>query len=187
MSKKDFSIEYAHIYTNDKIGEEHKLSLEILNEIKKEKNLTNRTSSLVVMVDDYSFPDLTFDYQSFIQWLSEEGHAPDLILKESQLIPICDKVLTSIENESLQEEISSYISTKKYPCSLFIAAWYLARLGYISTSLVPQNFIAQRLINILPESFKSFEEKGLEIIRSTKYKEAVGQIEYKFIPGRKLD
>lgn len=183
---RDFSIEYAHIYTNNQIGEEHKLSLEILSEIRKEKDLSHHTSSLVVLVDDYSFPDPSFDYQSFSEWLETEGHAPDLMLRESELIPICDEVLSLIEDEYLKKEISEYISGKKYPCSLFISAWYLTRLGFLQSNIFNPEFTAKKLINILPESFKPFEDKAMEIIRSTKFKEAAEQIEYRFIPGRKL-
>ena len=120
---KDVSIEYSHIYTNSKIGEEHELSLKTLSEVRE------ASESLVVMVDDYSFPDPTFDYESFSLWLAEHGHAPDLVMRESQLIPLCDEVLALLTDETLKEQIVSYIKVKKYPCSLFIAAWYLLRLG----------------------------------------------------------
>jgi hypothetical protein len=53
MQPKEISIEYAHIYTNNKIGEEHSLSLKILAEVKGDKE----DRSLVVMVDDYFFQD----------------------------------------------------------------------------------------------------------------------------------
>ena len=184
MSNKDFSIEYAHIYTNDQIADEHRLSLEILGEIRKEKDLINHTSSLVVMIDDYSFPDPSFDYESFALWLESAGHSPDLILRESQLIPSCDKVVNLIEDDDLKKEISNYIRDKKYPCSLFIATWYLLRLGYLHSDIFPENLVANRLINILPESFKPFEEKAIEIIGLTKFADAPNQIEYRYLEGR---
>jgi hypothetical protein len=52
MSK--VSVEYAHIYTNQHISEEHQLSLEVLSEIKSTFNPEGKEFSLVVMVDDYS-------------------------------------------------------------------------------------------------------------------------------------
>jgi len=45
---------------------------------------------------------------------------------------------------------------------------------------------AEQLINILPESFKPFEDKGLEIIASTPFKECIASITYKLLPGRLL-
>ncbi|MEJ0072878.1 MAG: hypothetical protein WDN27_02190 [Candidatus Saccharibacteria bacterium] len=179
---KDISIEYAHIYTNHKIDEEHKTSLDILNGLRAD--LEGKSTSLVVMVDDYSFPDPTFDYDEFSGWLNEHGFKPDVVFRESQLIPVCDEVLGLIENQKLKGEIVDYIKAKKYPCSLFIAAWYLLRLGKVSYPAFSNELAADKLINILPESFKPFEDKGLEIIASTRFADAVDAIEYKFFPGR---
>src|SRR3989344_8479019 len=130
---KDVSIEYSHIYTNSRIGEEHDFSLKVLEEIEEQN------PSLVVLVDDYSFPDPSFDYRAFANWLAERGHAPNVVLQESQLIPICDQVLVLIKDDNLKSEITSYIQTKKYPCSLFIASWYLLRLGKFTHSDFPEN------------------------------------------------
>ncbi len=177
---KSLSIEYAHIYTNDKIGEEHELSLKVLDELQKED------AALVIMVDDYSFPDPDFNYDELFNWLAERGHKPDVMIRESQLIASCDEVLKLIEDTKLKAEIGDYVRAKKYPCSLFIAAWYLVRLGKIETSLFDKTFIAEKLINIIPESFKPFEEKALEILRSTKYADVVDRIDYKYFEGRKI-
>ncbi len=179
---KNVSIEYAHIYTKDKISEEHETSLKILGELSKELN--GQTTSLVVMVDDYSFPDPSFDYGEFTSWLTVKGFEPDLIIRESQLIPLCDQVISLVEKPKLQAQISEYIRNKKYPCSLFIAAWYLLRLGHLSFDGFNPELVAGRLINILPKSFKPFEDQGLEIIASTKFAEAKDRIEYKFFEGR---
>jgi hypothetical protein len=181
-SPKEISIEYAHIYTNNKIGEEHSLSLKILTEVKGNKE----DHSLVVMVDDYSFPDPSFDYEDFLGWLTQGGFAPDVMIRESSLIPTCDEVVGLIENLKLKEEITDYIKTKKYPCSLFIAAWYLVRLGCLPVLFFREEFTAKKLLNILPASFKPFEDKALEIISSTKFREKVNDIEYRFFDGRMI-
>lgn len=179
---KDISIEYAHIYTNNHIGDEQKFSLEILSEIKKTN--TDKEISLVVMVDDYSFPDPSFNYEEFVAWLNEKGFKPDIVLRESQLIPVCDEVLKLIGNEELKNQISDYVRAKKYPCSLFVAAWYLLRLGCLQSPIFDTSDIAAKLINILPESFKPFEEKAFEIIRSTVYVDKVNSITNKYFKGR---
>lgn len=175
---KEVSIEYAHIYTNNHIGEEQLLSLKILGELKDEN------ASLVVLVDDYSFPDPSFDYELFSEWLAEEGFQPDLVFRESQLIPVCDDVLKIVEDEVLKNQIVDYVKAKKYPCSLFIAAWYLLRLGHIQSPLFPETLVAKKLISILPTSFKPFEDKAQEIIASTQYRESVSKIEYRYFDGR---
>ena len=179
---KDVSIEYAHIYTNDHIGEEHQLSLDILGKVKGNGD----TASLVVLVDDYSFPDPSFDYGSFTRWLADRGFKPDLVLRESQLIPLCDEVIKLVEDETLKNEMVGYVRAKKYPCSLFIAAWYLLRLGRLSAAFFPSELQAQKVINILPESFRPFEEKGLEIIRSTKFATDADKVEYCYFKGRAI-
>ncbi|MBI3572319.1 hypothetical protein HY091_02185 [Candidatus Kaiserbacteria bacterium] len=177
---KDVSIEYAHIYTNSKINEEHQLSLEILEEVRQS------SESLVVLVDDYSFPDPTFNYDSFTAWLSKRGHSPNVVFRESQLIPLCDQTLELVKDRDLKEELVTYIQTKKYACSLFIAAWYLLRLGKLNHTDFPESESAARLINILPESFRPFEEKAFGILKATEYAKIVDNIENRYIKGRAI-
>lgn len=178
------SVEYAHIYTNQHISEEHQLSIDVLGEVKERIQSRDKVASLVVMVDDYSFPDPSFDYDNFSQWLESQGFKPDLLFRESQLIPLCDEVLGLVGNEKLKNQIVDYIKVKKYPCSLFIAAWYLLRLGKLESPLFPGELRSEGLVNILPESFKPFEDKGLDIIKSTPYRDSVSMIQYKFLQGR---
>ncbi len=177
---KEVSIEYAHIYTNSKIEKEHEISISELASI----DVVNK--SLVVLVDDYSFPDPTFDYNVFTAWLDQQGYGPNVIMRESQLIPLCDNVLSLMSESDQKNEIIEYVKTKKYPCSLFIAAWYLLRLGKLTHSSFPIEEYAEKLINILPESFQPFEEKGFSIIKETKYKELVSNIENRYILGRSI-
>lgn len=178
---KKNSIEYAHIYTNSKIDKEHIISVQELKKVYKEND------SLVVMVDDYSFPDPTFDYDSFISWLTKEGYKPHVILRESQLIPLCDQVVKLIRDSKLKKELVGYIKTKRYPCSLFIASWYLLRLGELEHPIFPKGEYSEKLVNILAKSFKPFEEKAFEIIASTKYENVLSKITNKYIPGREIN
>lgn len=180
--EKEISIEYAHIYTNNRIGDEQKLSLEILMSVTKEQE--RGKYSLMVMVDDYSFPDPSFDYKTFLEWLSGEGFKPDLVIRESQLIPSCDEVLGFVTDEKLKDQITDYIKVKKYPCSLFVATWYLLRLGYITSPVFSSDLTSKKVVNILPLSFKPFEDRAVEIIKATKFKGATGQIENKYFEGR---
>ena len=183
---KDLSIEYAHIYTNDKIGKEHEVSLDVLRKLTEEASKEGESISLVILIDDYSFPDPSFDYEKFSAWLSENGFKPDLIFRESQLIPLCDEVLNHLHDDKLHEQLNDYIKTKKYPCSLFIAAWYLLRLGFIEYPTFPKNLCAKELINILPESFKPFEDKGLEIMAKTDFPNSPHSVKHHYIEGRLL-
>ncbi|MCU0660513.1 MAG: hypothetical protein MUD00_02790 [Candidatus Pacebacteria bacterium] len=179
---KDISIEYAHIYTNKKIGEEQKLSLTVLRDLVKEHS--GKNISFVLMVDDYSFPDPSFGYGGLKDWLNENGFKPDIMIRESQLIPSCDEVIHLIEDKKLREQIGDYIRSKKYPCSLFVATWYLIRLGYIESNLIQKEFIAKELINILPRSFEPFENAAFEILRATRFRNAVDHISNRYFEGR---
>ena len=182
--RNDLSIEYAHIYTNNKIDKEQEVSPQILNKVTKKLKDQNKSYSLVVMVDDYSFPDPSFDYKYFTSWLGNQGFKPDLVFRESQLIPVCDQVLSKLKNSKLKEDLIDYIKTKKYPCSFFIAAWYLLRLGYLEYPMFDKQFVASDILNILPSSFRPFEEKGLEIIGATEFEESLDRIKYEYIEGR---
>lgn len=97
--KKDVSVEYAHIYTNNKINEEHELSLKVLGTIKKRLQQKSQSMVFTVLIDDYSFPDETFNYEKFSLWLSARGYKPDVIFRESQLIPLCDLVIKKKQNQ----------------------------------------------------------------------------------------
>lgn len=177
---KKISIEYAHIYTNEDIKKEHETAIDHLKPYIKNEN------SLVIMVDDYSFPDPTFDYVNLNNWLKDRNAKPDVMIRESQLITNCDYVIGLIQDSNLQNNIISYTKKGKYPCSLFIATWYLIRLGCIESNIFPKKEQSKKLLNILPESFRPYEEKGLDIIRSTKFKDRVSDIDYKFIKGRSV-
>ncbi len=182
---KDVSIEYAHIYTGGSIDTEYVLSLDVLSKAREEYAALGKTASLVVLVDDYSFPDPTFSYNIFLKELAHKGFAPDIVLRESQLIPLCDEVLGLVTDSKLKDSITEYVQTrKKYPCSLFIAAWYLLRLGCISSPLFNAKHAAPELLNILPESFRSFEEKASAIISETRYANTVAHIHRHYFEGR---
>lgn len=182
----DVSVEYAHIYTNGRVEEEHHLSMEVLGRLRGEGVLAPGVASLVVMVDDYSFPDPSFDYDAFLAWLAGEGFPPDVLFRESQLIPLCDEVLRMVADRKLRAQIEDYVRARKYPCSLFVAAWYLLRLGHLRHPLFPPDLVAARLVNILPESFRPFEEKALEIISKTPAAGELASIEHMYFEGRLL-
>lgn len=183
---KDVSVEYAHIYSNSEIAEEHHTALDILGKVKDKLDKEAESFSLIVLVDDYSFPDPTFDYNAFSQWLADKGYKPDYMYRESQLIPVCDQVIELVEDKKLKDKLVSYIKAKKYPCSLFVSAWYLLRLGALEHDSFDKGIVANRLINILPESFKPFEDQAMEIIKSTKHADLANSINYEFIEGRLL-
>jgi hypothetical protein len=164
----DYSIEYSHIYTNEQINDEHAVSIRHLKAVTNELDKNGSKYNLCVMVDDYSFPEHFFDYNGLLNWLEKKNAEPHLLVKESRLIPGVDEVLSHIKNAKRQKQLRSYIERKRYPCSLFIAAWYLGRLGKLeAVSFVGHT--AERLINVLPSRFKPFEDEAMAIIGSTRF------------------
>ena len=147
------SVEYAHIYTNQHISEEHQTSVSTLSDVQKTAEAEGKTVSLVVMVDDYSFPDPSFNYTEFTDWLKGQGFEPNLLIRESQLVPVCDEVLSVLQDEKLKNQLIDYVKAKKYPCSLFIAAWYLLRLGKLSSPIFPGELVSDEVINIFATEF----------------------------------
>jgi hypothetical protein len=183
---KKISVEYAHIYTNQDFNLECDVFKEQLDTLSQ---TTERSDvSLVVMVDDYSYPDPNFDYSSFVNHVEDSTkYIIDNLIRESELIKYCDIVLREINNPTLKSELTNWIMlNKKYPCSLFIATWYLIRLGKIEAELFGEDNTAEMLINILPSSFLKFENKGLEIIKSTKWAAFISSIQNIYIEGRSI-
>lgn len=108
---------------------------------------------------------------------------PNLIARESQITTACDTLLANIEYEKLSPDLATKLrSHGVYSSPLFIAAWCLLRLGYIEDESFDPALRANRLVNILPESFKSGEDESLRIIRSSTFAEAADKIDYIFIP-----
>lgn len=182
MDKLDYSIEYCHIYTNDEVGGEHYSSLSMLEKVTKELDQGSKQYNLCVMVDDYTFPGENFDYAKLLEWLESHDAKPHFMVNEADLIPSVDELLDHM-HESEAAKLKEYIERKKYPCSAFIAAWYLCRLGLLQNHPSPINSYADRLINILPERFKYFEEKAQELIAKSNFADAVNKIDNIYLKG----
>ena len=162
----DYSIEYCHIYSNQSVGQEHAESLDYLAEMLARLKQTGKTYSLCVMLDNYTFPDRIFDKDKFLNFLKQKEATPDIFINEGDLIEAADEVV-SLVSPKRANSLKKYIQEKKYPCSLFIATWYLARGGYLKNAPAEIKKHSARLINILHERFKPFEEEGLAIIGDT--------------------
>jgi hypothetical protein len=182
----DYSIEYCHIYTNESIGNEHALSIEQLDNISSKLDAELATYNLCVMVDDYTFPGENFDYSKLLEWMEGKDARPHFLVREAQLISSADEVLRIMAASKRKRELTSYVERKTYPCSLFIAAWYLARLGKLKS--VPSTITSRgdRLINILPVRFEPFEREALEIIAKTPFRDCIQLITDVYLEGNTL-
>lgn len=176
--KQDFSVECAKAYGTDS-GDE--ASLAFLKSLNTQLGQQGKTASLVLLVDDTSYENKAFDFDSYGKWLEKGGVKPDLVFKESDIIPVYDEVLKIIDFNKLSPVLAEKVHLGECTSQIFIVAWFLLRLGYISSSNFDEKYQAKNIFNILPESFKAGEDEVLEIIKATPFREAVDKVEYKFI------
>lgn len=157
------SIEYCHVYTNKEIDSLANDSITVLRGVIKD--YPGEPYELVIMVDDYSHGEVNkFDYRAFDLYLKNRQAIPKVIINESDLLPVNLRVIDELPNGKIKRIYTDYIAKGKHPCSLFIASWYLVRLGYMhlhNTNISP----GDRLINILPVSFIDAEQKASKILR----------------------
>lgn len=169
---KDLGIEFAHIYSNQQFGEEQAASIQVLKQL--ERTIPPRKNvSRTVLIDDYS-PNISierFAFDSFIKNLNRHQAAPDAIVRESSLIPYCQRLIRAIRQPRIRKELERYLqNSQQYPCSLFIASWYLLRLGFFGRPRIPcmigasDDLLSREIVNVVPDYFRPAEEKALEII-----------------------
>lgn len=182
----DYSIEYSHIYTNEAFSNEHKQSVAKLKNYLPQ--LEGKSVDKVVFIDNYNSTEHLLDIDRFLQSIKEEGVTHDYYVFEADMAPYKDMLLDVIENDKIRREYDRYITNKdKIPCSFMTAVWYLIRLGFFplndgiihgknSTEFLP----ARKVINVLPERFRSVELKALELVGSTKYGESIKDIDFLF-------
>ncbi len=179
VKTQKFNLEFAHIYTDEKISPNHLASADMVMEITSASPDINYVSS--ILIDNYNAHDDGFDIQKYLGKLEDHGVKPDFYALESDLIPAAEDLLASITKPKILRMHRSYIERKgKYPCSLLTAAWYLIRLGAIdhtgiikvnNTSLKPSDIKSDRLINVLPTTFQEIEKDAHKLISYTKYAE----------------
>jgi hypothetical protein len=58
------------------------------------------------------------------------------------------------------------------------------RLGHVNSPLFDSKLASRSLINILPLSFKPFEDQAIQIIKSTEFAGAAERIDWKYFEGR---
>lgn len=192
----DHSIEYFHIYTDEVISGRHQTGLEYLRTIEKTWSFDyNR----VILIDNYNPVEHRLTATDVLKHLKKEGMMPHHWAYEGDLIRNAEVLLEAVTNAKLKKQYLNYIKKNgKYPCSLLTATWYLTRLGYLD----PKGIIksskpwrgkyvpAKRLLNLLPEDYKSVEERARAIILKSEFAEAADKVQDLFYPvdsGRALD
>lgn len=186
ITKEDYNIEYAHIYTDKKFGAEQRQGIKILHDIIKKLRLLNKSYVLSVLIDEYNPKDRILDIGKFLVTLEKYGARPDFVAFESKLAPYHELLLKKMTARKRREYVKYIEKNNKIPCSLLIAIWHLKRLGVIETppeelkyfSKNPKKlFIANKTITILPKGYQEVEKRGREIIASTNFKNCLDDME----------
>ncbi len=176
-----YSIECSQPYSDNPLN--HNATKAALEGLLKRIQREGATASLVALVDDTTHENPDYDFDNYARWLHTNGFEPDSVAHESAIRPASDQLLNAIDFTKLNSETASALqSENKYTSQLFIAAWCLLRLGYIEDNSFDKSLQAEKLVNVLPLSFKEGEEQSLDIIRATPFAEAVDKIEYIFVP-----
>ncbi len=82
-----------------------------------------------------------------------------------------------------KESIGLVTKSNKPSCTLLIAIWYLCRFGIYGVPAKTRRFnkkefIAEKLVTIIPEKYKDGELKVLKLLGATKFKDLVKNIEH---------
>lgn len=169
-----YSVEFFHIYTDEKISPVHIRGMEYMKAISSVWNVNAQT---VVLIDEYNPKQATLKPQDVFDFLETQGALPDYWAYEGALTDKAEELLSALTDRRLERSYRRYIEAhNKYPCSLLTATWYLTRLGAFDPKGVLQKCgaaeeytAADRLINILPEGYKPVEAKAHELIAKSSF------------------
>jgi len=179
----DYSIEYSHIYTDENLNDSHRLSAKLMTERRAVLEASGASVAPIVLIDNYNPVDHILDIDSFLKEMQGASAEPLFVGFEADLAYLVDEVLFNTKPKISKGYARWIASRGKIPCSLFIAIWYLIRLGVIEFNQKwhEKEFpIAEKVITILPSIFKEVESKGLNIIKNSNYAQYAGNIETSF-------
>lgn len=186
----EYSMEYFHIYTDERIDEWHEQGLEIMRALGKSWDFTYNK---VVLIDNYNPTETNITADEIMDYLKAKGMQPDHWAHEGDIIENAKLFLETLPESKLKRSYVKYIDkNSKYPCSLLTATWYLTRLGHFPSDMiravdsddytVATHPSAKRLFNVLPESYIPVEARATRLIAASPYKREIFNIQDFFYP-----
>lgn len=180
-----YSVEFFHIYSDEEIGPEHTGSLDYLEEIKEALPVD---ADLTILIDNYNAAYVKTPQEEVMGYLASRGARPTYWAYEGDLLKSAEVLMANVTNRKIHKSYRQYIDKhNKYPCSLLAATWYLIRLGRLDSEgvirssltgqLTPDFTPAERLINILPASYRPVEEKIRALIAGSTFAPDVHMIQ----------
>lgn len=207
MEKPDYNIEFAHIYADEQFDTEQIKSGEILKEVITRLERKNKTFVVSVLIDEFHPVMFKLNEGEMVDELKKHGISVDFIGYESKLGVVADDLINFLPQSMLKLEHFSksekealvlqnhngkiglkeeFEFTYRHTCALLSASWSMCRLGILKIppdavrNLSGKTFEAKNLITILPEKYRSVEDKVVGIVRSTKFNDVILNMKYEF-------
>lgn len=206
MQSVDYNIEFAHIYSDQKFGNEQEKSIEVLSGVINDLQSQGKSFVTTVLIDEYNPKTCVLNENDFVNKIKSFGIPLDFVAYESKLSEIVSRLIADLPKSNLEVDYlgegkhSLFLKTEnkkhklrenfgfshKNTCALLTSCWLLCRLGVYR---IPDDavrrfgekaFEAKKLITVLPEKYKNSEDKALKIIKASGRKEILKNIEYRF-------
>ena len=205
----DYNIEFAHIYADEKFSEMQSWSIEILKEEIDKLKKDWKTYVVTILVDDYHSINSYVNIEKLLEKIWSYWIDVDHIWFEWKLIDQADELIQEIPQDKIKVEIISSpmkevfrldhewikISLKedhsesfiiRHTCALLSATWQLSRFwvfkleNYQYKQINNTPFEAKNTLTILPQKYKPVEDNVQKIIASTKYRNFIPNMHYRF-------
>jgi len=173
-----YNIEFFHIYGDDDITSEHTLSLQIKDKLQAAIAAANdQDSSLsLVMVDDYNAP-LTKVTRDLVKNVIETaGSSVNQVVYESEFYETGINLLNFVKPRIFKEYSKLIKKKQKLPCSLFIATFYLSRLGALENPVINETNLAEKTITVIDKRYTFVELKALKLIANSQFSSKLDNI-----------
>lgn len=171
------------------------------------RKIRDQTFVCTILIDDFHATSANLTKEDLTQECHSQGINLDFIAYESKLTTIADQLIREVPRRLLKMEYLSNTEEEililengnariglgkhtqhkfRHTCALLSASWLLCRLGaYQIPSRALKRFgsglfEARKALTILPDKYRKVESKALEIIRSTRFKDNITNIEYHF-------
>ena len=203
----DYNIEFAHIYTDEEFSQEQIDSINTLKTTIKKIEAEGKTYVTSILIDNFNPTEQTLDEEAFLNKIRSYGVPVDCVAYEAGFQSMADKLIQLLPKENLKFEYfnkktkevlilernglkiglqENYIDRHRHTCAILSASWTLCRLGCFPfpensmKNLTNKNLNAREIITILPDKYKTSEDKVMEIITSTCHQNQKGRMDYVF-------
>lgn len=203
----DYNLEFAHIYADEQFGPEQAKGMACANEVMTRLSAAGKTFVTSVLIDEFNPATNILDENDFVVKFKVNNTPVDFIGYESRFTVVADTIIRELptsmltlkhfnhpdrsvlmlQDGPLKIGLEEKKPNLKHTCAILSAAWTLCRLGVYPMPegglkiLNPrQKFVARKTITILPEKYRSGEERVLEIIKNLPYADRLPDIEYEF-------